>query len=167
MSDQNVSDVVTRLLHAVDDLDWETVRALLADRVELDYTSLWGGTPQQIGGDEVVTAWRQLLPGFDATQHLTGPIVVTSADDAGATCATTVRAYHTVVEDGRTGIWMVAGRYQISLTPSPDTALRWRVSGITLRVAYEEGDRALVERAQARVVAGEGGRVSRDATVAV
>src|SRR5690606_1240782 len=120
--------------------------------------SLWGGTPQEITGNEVVAAWQQLLPGFDATQHLTGPIVVTAANDTGATCATTVRAYHTLVEDGRTDVWMVAGRYQISLVPAPSATPPWRISGITLRLAYEEGDRALVEQAQARVAKGSGGR---------
>ncbi|EKF21471.1 hypothetical protein C731_4520 [Mycolicibacterium hassiacum DSM 44199] len=45
MSDQSISDTVTRLLHAVDDLDRNTARALLADRVAPDYTSLWGGEP--------------------------------------------------------------------------------------------------------------------------
>lgn len=153
MSGQSVSDVVTRLLHAVDDLDWDTVRAVLADQVALDYTSLWGGAPQRLSGDEVVAAWQQLVPGFDATQHLTGPVVVTAAAEDGATCTTTVRGYHALLVDGRTEVWMVAGRYHISLTPATST---WRVSGITLHVAYKEGSRALVEQARARVAAGTG-----------
>ncbi|HEY8474353.1 MAG TPA: nuclear transport factor 2 family protein [Natronosporangium sp.] len=160
MAEQSISDVVTRLLHAVDDLDWDTVGAVLAERVTLDYTSLWGGEPQQLAGDAVVAAWQQLLPGFDATQHLTGPIVVTAADDHGASCTTTVRGYHTLVEDGQTGVWMVAGRYHISLTRAPGAGSPWRISGITLHVSYEEGERTLVERAQARVSAGAGGRVA-------
>jgi len=156
---EGVSAVVTRLLHAVDDLDWDTVRALLADQVSLDYTSLWGGAPQQLSGDEVVATWRQLVPGFDATQHLTGPVVVTAADDSGAVCTTTVRGYHTLVEGGHTGVWMVAGRYHITLTPAP-VAPAWRINGITLRVSYEEGSRVLVEQARTRVAAGAGGRLA-------
>ena len=73
MSDQNVATVVTRLLHAVDDLDWETVRELLADQVALDYTSLWGGTPQEITGNEVVAAWAPPRPGVDAPPPHTPP----------------------------------------------------------------------------------------------
>jgi hypothetical protein len=103
--------------------------------VALGYTSLWGGDPQDLSAEEVIGAWRQLLPGFDATQHLTGPIVASVGDD-GASCATTVRDYHTVIEDGRTSVWMVAGRYRTSLVRSSDG---WRIDGITLTVSHESG----------------------------
>jgi hypothetical protein len=104
----------------------------------------------------VIDSWRQLLPGFDATQHLTGPIVATTAD-AGACCGTTVRGHHTLIRQGRTSVWMVAGRYRVSLVRVDGV---WRISGITLKVSYEQGDRELVERAQERVAPGRGGRTS-------
>jgi hypothetical protein len=135
---------IARMLHAVDDLDWDTVRATLAAELTVDYTSLWGGQAQRLPVGELLAGWQALVPGFDTTQHLLGPIVVTRSDDHTATCDTNVRAYHRLA--GAT--WLVAGRYLMSLTRTTDG---WRIDGITLRVAYEEGDRALVETARQRV----------------
>ncbi|RIQ17803.1 polyketide cyclase [Jiangella rhizosphaerae] len=138
------------MLHAVDTLDWDGVRAVLADDVRLDYTSLWGGSPETVAAAEVVRRWRGLLPGFDATQHLTGPVLATP----GGRCTTTVRGYHHVADGERSGTWMVAGWYDIRLDHAG------RISAITLHTSYEEGDRALTEIATARCAAGAGGRVA-------
>ncbi|MGB3719796.1 MAG: nuclear transport factor 2 family protein [Hyphomicrobiaceae bacterium] len=86
--------VVATLLLAVDNLDWPTVERTLAPEVVADYTLLWGGEPERLPSTELVSRWQRLLPGFDATQHLIGPVVVTRADEHSATCATAVRAYH-------------------------------------------------------------------------
>lgn len=156
--DPHAADVVTTMLLAIDALDWRTVRAALAPRVTTDYTSLWGGEPEKMAADELVDRWRQLLTGFDATQHLTGPVVVTRADERGATCATTVRGYHHIATDDGPATWMVAGRYEIGLDRGPDG---WAVDAITLAVAYEEGDRGLVDVARRRGEDRAGGRYDR------
>jgi hypothetical protein len=98
-----------------------------------------------------VTRWQQLLPGFDATQHLTGPAVVTDDGDGEVSCTTTVRGYHYLRADGDARTWTVAGRYRIGLVADGES---WRISALTLDVSYEEGDRALVEQASSRVAAG-------------
>ncbi|PZF82041.1 nuclear transport factor 2 family protein [Jiangella anatolica] len=145
-----MSDPVTTLLHAVDTLDWDTVEATLAAEVELDYTSLWGGSAETVPGPEVVARWRGLLPGFDATQHLTGPVLV----HPGGRRTTTVRGYHHLADGDSRSTWMVAGWYDIRVDDAG------RVAAITLHTSYEEGDRALVEAATARCAAGAGGRVA-------
>jgi hypothetical protein len=157
----HAADVVTTLLLAVDALDWSTIRDSMTPRVTTDYTSLWGGEPETLDADELIDRWRQLLTGFDATQHLTGPVVLTGVadDDGTATCATTVRGYHHIVADEQGGTWMCAGRYDIGLDRGVDG---WRVSAITLTVAYEDGDRSLVDVARERGATGSGGRYERD-----
>lgn len=152
---QDIADAVTGMLHAIDALDWPAAQAHLADQVTLDYTSLFGGAVETIDGAAVVDRWRGLLPGFDATQHLTGPVVTTELGDREARCRTTVRGYHVFTEDGVTRRWMVAGNYDMRLLRDAD---RWRISAITLTVIDEEGDRGLVERATARAAANEGVR---------
>src|SRR5690606_21873398 len=91
-----VTAAVSDLLFAIDDLDWEGVRNALADEVTIDYTSLWGGELEHLAASELVARWQGLLPGFDATQHLTGPIVVRQAGEGRVTATTTVRGYHVV-----------------------------------------------------------------------
>ena len=78
-----IADTVTGMLHAIDALDWKAVRSALADRVEMDYTSLFGGKPSIQNADDLVLGWQGLVPGFQATQHLLGPILVRSRRRGG------------------------------------------------------------------------------------
>jgi hypothetical protein len=130
---------IIRFFHDVDRTDWPAIRNGLTDRVDTDYTSLFGGAPERLAADELVARWRALLPGFDGTQHLLGPIAVITTDGDTATCECNVRAYHRL--GGR--VWMVAGRYTLAVHAG-------RVAGIVLHTLYEEGDRGLVEEATER-----------------
>jgi SnoaL-like domain len=130
---------IIRFFHDVDRKDWPAIRNGLTDPLETDYTSLFGGEPERLAADEMVDRWRALLPGFDVTQHLLGPIAVTGSDGDAATCECNVRAYHRL--GGR--VWMVAGRYTLTVRGG-------RVAGIVLHTLYEEGDRGLVEEATER-----------------
>jgi len=149
--------VLTDLLHAIDVLDWPRVRRALADTLVVDYTSLFGGDVETIAADALVERWQGLLPGFDATQHLTGPVLVRPAEGEGgdggedrARVETHVRAYH-YLRGPRpatgTAVWMVAGHYEVTTARQSDG---WRITSLTLRTFYEEGDRSLVELAASR-----------------
>lgn len=149
------TDVFTTMLHGVDTLDWAAVRACFTDRIDVDYTSLWGGEAQTMPVDDLVSGWTELATGYDATQHITGPIVVTYENADRIDCTTTFRAYHHVIEDGGASTWLVAGRYDIRLQRESDG---WRIAAITLHLGYEDGDRRLVDLARQRSMAGVGGR---------
>jgi SnoaL-like protein len=162
-ADARLTDVFTLMLHGIDTLDWDTVRACFAPEIVTDYTSLWGGEPEQLTPDDLLANWEPFATGFDATQHLTGPIAVVRADDDRATCVTTVRAYHHIAavgdsEDGGdepAGTWMVSATYDIGLDRTPDG---WKISAITLNLAYEAGGRNLVDVARSRGERRSGGR---------
>jgi hypothetical protein len=143
--------VLTRLLHAIDDLDWDGVRACLADQVRTDYTELFGGEPETLPADDLVERWKGLVPGFDATQHMTGPCLVEERD-GGLVVQTHVRAYHRLGDE----VWGVHGHYVV---PLERTDAGWRIAGITLRMFYQEGDKDLPGRAAER--AGRSPRVAR------
>lgn len=154
--DGGPGEVFTSMLHAIDNLGWERFRASFAPRVAVDYTSLWGGEPETLGLDDLARSWQELAHGYDATQHLTGPIVVTYSDDRSARCRTTLRAYHHVIDDDHgAATWMVAGQYTVELSRNTDS---WVIGAIVLAVAYEEGDRTVVDVARQRSAAGIGGR---------
>jgi len=137
--------VLTRLLHAIDDVDWDGVRACLADRVRTDYSELFGGEPETLPADELVERWKGLVPGFDATQHMTGPCLVDERDGE-VVVQTHVRGYHVLGD----AVWAVHGHYEVPLERTPDG---WRIAGISLRVFYQEGDRDLPTRAAERASA--------------
>ncbi len=134
------------LFHAIDALDWESVKAALEDRVEIDYTSLFGGEVSTPAREELIESWKGIVPGFDATQHLLGPIRIEERGADRAVAETHVRAYHYL--EG--SVWMVAGHYRIGLSR---TEARWKVAGIHLEVFYQEGGPDLLSRAQERALA--------------
>ena len=124
-------ETVVRFFHDVDRRDWDAVRAALADDVGTDYTSLFGGEAEEVAAGDLVARWRGLLPGFDATQHLLGPLTPAAgvaADVVRLEC--NVRGYH------RLGgaEWMVAGRYEIGVA---DPGATPRIAAITLHTSYE------------------------------
>lgn len=80
--EQEIQNRIATMLNALDALDWETVRASFGPRVAVDYTSLFGGTAETLATDTLLERWRGLLPGFEATQHLIGPVMVTSTAPA-------------------------------------------------------------------------------------
>ncbi|MFO7276014.1 MAG: nuclear transport factor 2 family protein [Pseudomonadota bacterium] len=131
-----IQDLVSRMLFAVDALDWGSVRATLADELSIDYTSLFGSSPERLAADVLIDRWKGLLPGFTATQHLTGPIVVTFEGANEAVAETHVRAYH-YFDGASGGTWMVAGHYTISVRK---TSEGWRITGIRLALIRQEGN---------------------------
>jgi uncharacterized protein len=137
-----IADRVTGFLLAVDDRDWTAVQRALTDTVRTDYTSLVGGEPQEQSAEELDAAWRGLLPGFDGTQHMIGPVLAQAAGErAEARC--TVTATHRLGNDD----WTVGGTYDLALTHRDGT---WRIASITLNTRFVQGDTSLPERAAAR-----------------
>jgi SnoaL-like domain len=137
------ADVLPRMLHAIDALDWPAVRAAFAGQVRVDYTSLSGGEPETLPVGDLMARWQGLLPGFDATQHLSGPVLLTD-EDAGVRADTHVRGYHHLrgADGGET--WGVYGHYTARLADG-------KITELTLQVFYQEGNFGLpalaVERA--------------------
>ncbi len=97
------TDVITRMLHAIDRLDWPAVRDCFADVITTDYTSLWGGEVETLPAEELITRWSEFAGGLAATQHQTGPVVMSDGR-----AETHVIAYHWL-PDGDT--WVVHGHY--------------------------------------------------------
>lgn len=128
------TQTLTRLLHAIDTLDWATVRACLADEVRTDYTSLFGGEPTTVSGDDLVAQWQSLLPGFAATHHLTGPVL-----ESDGVVDTHVQAHHWMPDGQR---WSVYGRYTAHVVDG-------RITSLTLHTYQQEGDPELPATAAA------------------
>ncbi|GAB3945636.1 hypothetical protein GCM10029976_071740 [Kribbella albertanoniae] len=145
------TDTFTRMLFAVDALDWATIRAAFADNVRVDYTELFGGEAEEISGDELVARWQGLLPGFEATQHLTGPYVVDAEADGAAVLQTHVRGYHYIAGADGGPVWAVNGHYVARFEDG-------RISALTLQLFYQEGNTDLPALATTRAVAGRARR---------
>jgi hypothetical protein len=95
--------------------------------------------------DEWVDRAQRLFPGLDATQHVLVNAWV-RADGAGVLVQTSMRADHFL--DGAR--YTLGGTYVHRLTNGGGT---WRISGVTLTVTWEEGDKGLLAIAAERVAA--------------
>ena len=136
-------DAATSIAAGADRHDWQRVRGAFADRVTLDYTSLWGGEPTTQSADDIVSQWRSFLPGFDATQHLVTNYAITAFDGRSAIMEADFQATHRIDADQ----WQLSGRYTYDLV-SVDTG--WKIRGLVMRWTHESGDRDLARRAGER-----------------
>lgn len=142
-----VSRHVTGMLHAIDARDWDAVRAAFADEVFVDYTSLNGGEAGPQASDVLVGGWKAMLPGFEATQHLTGPMVI-ELDGEEAEARMAVTATHRMDGLDPSAVWTVGGHYVIGLAPDGEG---WLIDAMTLQTAFVTGDTSLPEQARGRV----------------
>jgi hypothetical protein len=133
---------VTSVAHSIDHKAWSELRALYADVVRTDYTSLFGGQPQTQPGEALIDAWRKLLTPI-TTQHLLGPITLElRGTEASARCH--VRGYHYVKGTPGGDEWVVAGHYRFELVREPSA---WKIRGMTLEAFYQTGNLKLLELA--------------------
>jgi hypothetical protein len=153
------ADVLTKLLHAIDALEWGGVSAALDREVLVDYTSLSGGEPETVTADELIARWQGLLPGFDATQHLTGPVVLTDDGGPGVRADTHLVAYHYLsgadgdqtspAQTSPAQTWVLHGHYVVRVVGG-------KIAALALRVFYQEGNLDLPRLATERAASGSG-----------
>jgi SnoaL-like domain len=142
------ADAFTEMLHAIDLRDWAGVRRAFADRVAIDYSSLFGVPAATVDADSQVAGWQKFAGGFDVTQHVTGPIVVSEQQGDTARLRTHIRAFHRIAGAPGGDVWMVAGHYDVRMRRIADA---WKIAGITLTVFYQDGNLALPKIVQDRI----------------
>ena len=141
----SVAETLARFILAVDDHDWDALAAILGETVTRDYTSLFGGEPDDISGPALAAEWRGVLTGLDSHQHLLGVPLIEVEDDEGRAA---VHVVGTHVLDGDPGSpWVVGGTYRFVLRRLDG---RWRIVALTLDTRWQAGDGAVLQRAAAR-----------------
>lgn len=138
----SVDRVVADVAHHIDAKRWDALQALFAPEVQTDYTSLFGGKPQQQSNEALINTWKGVLSAV-TTQHHLGPINVT-VEGTSARAHCNVRGHHYVESAAGGPTWMVAGTYDFELTQSEG---RWLISKMTLNTLYQTGNRQLLSQA--------------------
>ena len=138
-----IVDAITDIAAGADRHDWPRVRAAFADRVTLDYTSLWGGELATLAADEVIAQWSGFLPGFERTLHFVTNHTIVTNDEDSATAEADFQAAHRIGSD----MWVLMGHYRYELVK---VAGYWKVQAMTMDWTHETGDRGLVARAAER-----------------
>ena len=140
-----VISVVSSIPLAVDLANYALAENAFAPKIVIDYTSLWGGSPNTMTPAELMTAWRGIVPGFDATWHeLSDVRARVSGNSATATAAV----------DGRhwlgDALWRPIGTYEWDLEKRNG---QWKVTRMVFKMTREIGDRALAAQAMERAKA--------------
>jgi hypothetical protein len=142
--EDSVRNIVAGVAHNIDAKRWNELRALYADEVRTDYTSLFGGEPQSQSGDALIVGWRGVLQNV-RTQHLLGPITL-AFDARTATARCHVRALHQAAGAPGGELWEVLGHYVFSLA---NGASGWKITSMTLETLLQTGNTKLLAEASA------------------
>ncbi|MEM9629746.1 MAG: nuclear transport factor 2 family protein [Pseudomonadota bacterium] len=146
---QDITNAVVRFFEAVDNRDWVAAKALMNDPIHLDYSSYGAGPAAELRPSDILHGWQQVLPGFDATQHQLGPLII-ETEGPEAHVRANVTATHQIAAVTGGELWTVFGSYEIGLTQTADM---WRISSLTFLFKYQGGNTELPELAQKRAEA--------------
>ncbi len=128
--------VVDGIDDAVDRKDWAACRALFADELHVDFTSLAGGEPGPLAADDLVGGWRTALhPGKPSFHLRTNHRVEVDGDRA--TCVSKGHALNLLPRATGSGEWEVWGWYTHTLERAGGG---WRCTGMTLDVVHARGN---------------------------
>jgi hypothetical protein len=134
-----VISVVSSIPLAVDLANYALAESAFAPRIVIDYTSLWGGTPNTMAPAELMAAWRGIVPGFDATWHELSDVRARVSGN---------RATATAAVDGRhwlgNALWRPIGTYEWDLEKHNG---QWKVTRMVFKMTREVGDRGLAAQA--------------------
>lgn len=136
--------IINSVATFADQGDFATLETLYTDEIQVDYTSLWGGDVQTHTPQSLITAWANVLPGFDQTYHDISNIQVAIVDDSAIATANVIADHYLAADH-----WQVSGQYEYRLVKQSD---RWQITHMTLNVTDEVGDRTLVNLAAQNTV---------------
>ncbi|MDQ3090477.1 MAG: nuclear transport factor 2 family protein [Actinomycetota bacterium] len=138
-----IVEACTRMAHHADRREWDELVAVFAEEIRVDYTSLQGGDPVTVTGEQLVDGWRQALGGLAATQHLIANHLV-DADGDLAVCAADFQATHVLPNAQGDPTWTLGGRYRFELRRLEGA---WRIAGLTMTTVWAAGNQQIMSLA--------------------
>ena len=120
---------------ATDDKDWPTARALFAERVDADFSSLSGQPAANVASDEIIAGWRANLGPTKTSQHARSNHQVSLQGDR-ATVRSVAHAWNRMEGNGDP-LWEVWGIYEHRFARADD---EWLITGMTLQVTHQRGN---------------------------
>lgn len=139
---EQVNRTITQLFIATDERNWEDVKAIFATNVLLDYSSMNGNPAASLTPTEITTAWKGILPGFEATHHQIGNLITqVSGNKAKVYCYGTATHF---LKDVSGNIWTVVGSYNFELKK---VKAHWKITAMKFNFKYQDGNTSLPQKA--------------------
>jgi hypothetical protein len=131
-----ILDTIHRLFLGTDARDWAMVREALAPRLQVDMTSLAGGTPSVVEGAALAAQWEAGLRPIQAVHHQTGNHRISvRGNEATASCYGTATHYRPTKSGKNTRTFV--GTYDFALSRLED---RWRITSFRFDLKYLDGN---------------------------
>ncbi len=140
---KNPIDAITHLFVSTDQRNWEDLKQVFDSEVLLDYSSMNGSPATKLTPDQIIAAWKTILPGFESTHHQLGNFVSNIQENKA-----TVFCYGTAshfLKDDNGNLWTVVGTYDFELRK--DAKANWKVSAMKFNFKYQDGNLTLPEKA--------------------
>jgi|SRR5215207_2870541 len=131
--------VVDRIDNAIDRKDWGACPALLDTEVDIDFTSLMGGSPVRVPSDGLIDVWRAVMHAKKCSLHRRSDHHVVITGDIAAVVSKGY-VYNRLEESLGGGLWESWGSYTHQLRRA-DTG--WVCTAMTFTVWTTRGDDAV------------------------
>ncbi len=151
-----LTDLAYKLAYAEDDRDYESFRALYADKVYVDLSAHIGGEPAEVTADQLTERARQVLGSFTYTQHSVANVLVAIDGDRAVVRANVSAYHHLPMDPGVDDYCLVRNRWTLGFVRSEE---RWLIDRVVVvRDGPVQGHADLYQIAAARVAAAAGGK---------
>jgi 3-phenylpropionate/cinnamic acid dioxygenase small subunit len=140
LSDQtDVIKTINTLFIETDNRNWGAVKAIFADTVLFDMTSMVGGQPSQLSSQNIVDAWDQGLKPLQAIHHQAGNYLVTlNGSHAEAFCYGIASHYLPNTKNQNTRTFV--GSYNFHLKKQGEN---WKIDKFKFNLKYIDGNKDL------------------------
>lgn len=141
------NDIVTQLFIATDQRNWNQVKQLFAAKVLLDYSSMTGNPATELSPEQIVSAWKGVLPGFESTHHQLGNFVSNiTQNKAIVFCYGTANHF---LKNAQGSLWTVVGTYDFVL--QKDSQGTWKIAAMKFNFKYQTGNTVLPQQAMQKL----------------
>lgn len=133
---------VTNLFVGTDQQNWNLVEQIFNQEIVLDYSSMNGNPATTLSPQEITSAWKTILPGFEHTHHQIGNFISEeNGNKATVFCYGT--ATHFLTDDNG-NVWTVVGSYDFELIKVNN---QWKITSMKFNFKYQDGNTSLPQKA--------------------
>ncbi|PJZ53898.1 nuclear transport factor 2 family protein [Leptospira adleri] len=132
-----IQSTVEAVFTSVDQRDWEKLQSLLAETIHVDYTSLSGGQPSEIGASEIVDSWKNFLPGFYSTHHQVGNFQIEKKGSDASVKFSGIALHYLPIGKGEKE-WVVSGTYEFKLRKTESRT--WTIQSMKFNLEHQSGN---------------------------
>jgi hypothetical protein len=140
MENEKIIQAISAVFSGADERNWKKVQRAMAENVLFDYFSLSGNAGALLPSNQIIEAWKGLLPGFDRTHHqLSNFQIFQQGNTAKVHCDG--KADHFIDND----VWTVEGNYDAEASKNNN---EWVVTMLKFNLAKQSGNTNLPARAK-------------------